>query len=740
MKKLITFIVLSAMLFGIIPYAVIADNTTKTVPFDDVKESDWFYKAIEFAYNDGIFKGTNESGTEFSPNRNMTRAEFATTLFRISGANEEAFLGDTGFSDVASGKWMSAAVKWASEMGYVKGTGQNKFDPNGTLDRQQLATMLYRFTSHSLDTSEVDEKALDNFDDGNTTASWALEAMTWAVSVKVINGNDKNLLIPEVYATRAQVAQILMNFDSLYEGTDSTGLMNRDLVFSINNQKGTEAKNIIIMIGDGMGYNIVDYTEYLYKDQLYQGQLAMNYIAQQSCQTTYSADAVITDSAASSTALATGYKTGNEIVGLDTTLEIEYKNILERSAENGKSTGVVVTKWVTDATPADFTAHNYSRFNFDYTAKQQMEKLKNGTLDLLLGGGNSYFHNETTEPVLETAIENGSFNFTNSFEEAKSMATPILGLFDEEEIDTFDQSLPTIADMTSLALEKLSKDENGFFLMVEGSQIDSYAGDDIEKSAHETFRFDQAVAVVLNFIKDNPDTVLIVTADHETGGLIIPEELNDSNAKDSFYIYSGHSCRNVPIFAYGYGVEALQGTIENVEIGIFMASLLGEETGARSTNYNLLSKTDDADKNAFSLNYEFAKVESNGVLFDFEFDYISTDKSKIYFPINEFNTDLSGVKNARAIHIEYTNVGDKYCSLPCIRIGDDIIDPHLEYLKEGEHALVTYVLPISIWQDFAFANVSEIELFIAEPYFDYDPMESHLLIGDITLTNRNLEF
>ncbi|MBE6574463.1 MAG: S-layer homology domain-containing protein, partial [Ruminococcaceae bacterium] len=133
MKKIISVILLSVMLLGIVPIGTIAEDSV--LPFEDVKASDWFYNAVVYSYENGIFKGTNTEGTEFSPLRKMTRAEFATTLFRASGANEEAYSGNTGFSDVPAGKWMSAAVKWAAEMGYVKGTGGNKFNPNGTLDR-----------------------------------------------------------------------------------------------------------------------------------------------------------------------------------------------------------------------------------------------------------------------------------------------------------------------------------------------------------------------------------------------------------------------------------------------------------------------------------------------------------------------------------------------------------------------------------------------------------------------------
>ncbi|MBR5515740.1 MAG: alkaline phosphatase, partial [Clostridia bacterium] len=631
-----------------------------------------------------------------------------------------------------SGKWMSAAVKWASEMGYVKGTGQNKFDPNGTLDRQQLATMLYRFTSQSFDTSEVNKKALDNFEDGNTTASWALEAMTWAVSVKVINGNDKNLLIPEVYATRAQVAQILLNYKELFEGSDETGLVNADLVLSMNNTKYTEAKNVVFMIGDGMGFNIVEMTEHLYKDKLYNGKLAMNYIPQLSSHTSYSQNDQTTDSAAGGSALATGLKTSNQTIAQSPDGEEIYKTTLELAAEKGKSTGVIATKSVTDATPASFTAHTNSRYNQTDIAEQQMEKLADGSLDLVLGGGYEYFDKD----LLEEYKSNNSFNFSQDFNAVLDTDLPVLGLFSEEEINTFDEESPRLADMTGYALNKLSQDENGFFLMVEGSQIDSYAHNNkLEKSAHECYEFDCAVAVVLDFIKNNPDTVLIITADHETGGLIIPEELDDRTAQLYKYLTGSHTYRNVPVYAIGYGVEALDKTNENVDLPIFVASLMSDEAfGHRSENYNLISGYNSEDTDVITNANSNTKATENGLEIYFG------DPTEIDIPVSAFNINSDDVKNARAIHIELTNIDDKYCVVPSIYLTIGFtVDPHIEYLNPGESQVVSYILPSVFWEDGVFASIDSFGLFIAEPYFDFDSYQNDLLMGDITVTNRTLE-
>lgn len=733
MKKLLSVFLLVSMLFGVIPFGITAEESA--LPFVDVKSDDWFYDAVKYSYENGIFKGTNSDGTEFSPARKMTRAEFATTLFRLSGANTDGYSGDTGFKDVPAGKWMSAAVKWASEKGYVKGTGQGKFSPNGTLDRQQLATMLYRFVSESFDTTTVDEAVLDNFSDGTSVASWAREAMIWAASENLLKGNEKGMLVPANNATRSQVAQILYNFSNSFAGSDATGLVNSDLVFAINNINYTEPKNFIFMIGDGMGFNILEMAEHKYSDKLYNGKLAMNYIPQISSHTSYSQDNQTTDSAAGGTALATGFKTANGTIAMDPDCVKDYKSTLELAAEKGKSTGVIATKSVTDATPAAFTAHVSSRYEQELIARQQIDAMVEGELDLLIGGGRDYFTDGYNSDRLNQAVGAGQINYSDKFEYSKNDELPILGLYSTDAMDTFDNTLPTLADMTELAIDRLSADPNGFFLMVEGSQIDTYAHDNnLNKSAHEAYEFDKAVAVVLDFIKDNPDTVLIITADHETGGLIIPEELNDISATYYYYLTGSHTYRNVPVYALGYGVEEINKTNENIDLPIFVASLMGEDSfGYKSTNYELISSDD---YNAIVENNPgFSAVNDDGLTVSF-----GENGSELDVPVTLFDPTREEMKNVRAVHIEYTNTSDKYIVVPAMYVGSAIVDPHLEYLNPGETQVVSYILPAAGWNDYIFADVNEFGLFIAEPLFSFDPNENEMLITDISITTRALAY
>ncbi len=407
MKKTISLFLIVAMVVCAFPFALIAEDNT--LPFTDVKAEYWFYDAVKYTYEEGIFKGVDAEGKIFAPAKNMTRAELVMTLFQLTGVDKEGYMGETGFSDVSAKSWMSYAVKWAAQKGYVSGVGNGRFNPQGNITRQEFACILYRFAKDYCLTENVDASVLAAFPDVDSVASWAKESLEWATNASIISGvklsDGTDVVSPKGTTTRAQAAQMLMTFIKLFDGESADGKVNRDLVFAVKNAAYTTPKNIIYMIGDGMGFNIVEATENVYKDDLYMGKLAMNYIPYLTHQTTYSSSNYITDSAAGGTALATGHKTANGAVAVDAVKrEDPYKTVLELAAEKGMSTGIVVTKSVTDATPAAYSSHAYERGLYDEIADQQTEKMISGELDLLMGGGSLYFDDDY-------CIENG-INYT----------------------------------------------------------------------------------------------------------------------------------------------------------------------------------------------------------------------------------------------------------------------------------------------------------------------------------------
>ncbi len=725
MKRILSFCLIIAMLICTVPSASVA--VTDTLPFTDVSEDQWFYECVSYTYEQGIFTGMNPEGTIFAPDKNITRAELVMTLFKLVGGNKESYSGETGFTDVSSASWMSYAVKWAAEKGYVNGVGGDLFNPDGFISRQELVTMLFRFAGDYYLTEDINAENFANFDDAASVASWANEAMTWATGENIIKGmavTDTGAIIqPEGTATRAQAAQMLMTFVQMFDGSDATGIVDRDLVFAVRNTVYTEPKNIIYMISDGTGFNILEATENIYHEDLYLNKLAMNYIPQLSHQTTYSQNHHVTDSAAGGTALATGHKTSNSTIAMDFNDTFGFKTVLEIAAEKGMSTGVVVTKNVFDATPASFTAHTGARGDTEEIVSQQTEKLISGDLDILMGGGSNYFDDTY-------CIESG-INYTEEKAGLEDAAVPFLGLFDGDNMDTHDETLPTLPEMTAKALELLSKDENGFFLMVEGSQVDVFNHDNkFEDAAREAYDFDRSVALALEFAVNNPDTVIIITADHETGGLYIPAEPTPENIMEGYeYTSTGHTERAVPLYALGKGVEELTGIVENTDVAIFVASLLGETNfGTKSTVSTIF---DNSTKEAIVEANDFAEATDSGVR-----AVLDAENNMLSLPVDKFCTPAASIKNARAIHIEITNTTDQIFETPFVILdfdGDEtVLIPQHEYMEPGETYIMSYIIDIYRWEDYAFNNLTNF--YIGDGLMDYAEFE----LGNVYVTDRGL--
>jgi len=179
--------------------------------FKDVAIGAWYYAAVDFAYNNGLFSGT--SATEFSPDTAMTRGMFVTVLGRLADIDTSRYTDASQFSDVAGGEYYAPYVAWASSNSVVLGYADGTFRPNKQVTREEMATMMYRFElwRDSNISMTVDPSAAAAFPDFNTVGDWAREPIAWAVANRIINGSDGKLL-PQNTATRAQVAQILMNY------------------------------------------------------------------------------------------------------------------------------------------------------------------------------------------------------------------------------------------------------------------------------------------------------------------------------------------------------------------------------------------------------------------------------------------------------------------------------------------------------------------------------------------------
>ena len=250
-------------------------------------------------------------------------------------------------------------------------------------------------------------------------------------------------------------------------------------------------------------------------------------------QSTYSLDAKsnITDSAAAGTALATGYKTYNGALGLDSN-KYAVPTILEYAKFLGKSTGLVGTSQINHATLAAFVSHQESREEYNAIADDYLDGRINGKhkIDVMLGGGTSYFA-RSDRNLIEEFVKSGFGHVTNSIELMADRNEKLLGLFAPVElpkhIDCYSTTVPSLSKMTKAALQRLQYNSNGFFLLVEGSQID-WAGhdNDIVGAMSEVKGFEEAFKEAISFAFNREDTIVIATADHSTGGMSIDRNDN----------------------------------------------------------------------------------------------------------------------------------------------------------------------------------------------------------------------
>jgi len=393
-------------------------------------------------------------------------------------------------------------------------------------------------------------------------------------------------------------------------------------------------KNVIFLIGDGMGPNQILLTSYLEGRELYMMQMPYTGLA-----ITYSADSNVTDSAAAGTALASGYKTDNGFIGVLPNGEI-VPSIAEVLDEHGYKTGVIATSRITHATPAAYYGHSNDR-----DAEQVLaEQLVNSNLTVALGGGWNYFdptRRADRKDLISVAKGNGFDYITTKQELMAYSGEKVLGLFASSHMNSVTERTPAeplLPEMTAKAIEILSKDDAPFFLMVEGSQID-WEGHDNDAFGiwKEAVEFDEAVKVALDFAKENPDTLVVVTADHETGGLglstggytmdlemvrnyqkttdwVVANSQNMEELKSNVKEYYGfdlseeevayleaagnkiealaeitsarasigwtthdHTGAMVPVFAFGPGAERFVGIMDNTDLPRKIASLLGVE-------------------------------------------------------------------------------------------------------------------------------------------------------------------
>ena len=332
-------------------------------------------------------------------------------------------------------------------------------------------------------------------------------------------------------------------------------------------------RNVILLIGDGMGLSQVSSPYFFSKEPP-----AFDRFKHIGLSKTSSADAPVTQSPAAATAMATGYKTYNYAIGVDADT-IPRENIVEILSEKGFLTGLIASSSITDATPAGFYAHRENR----YMQREIAMDLLGSEIDFFAGAGIKHFIDTTG---IDHFAENGiEINFTR----LKKIKNPEPGsrygfLLGNERMKTMLEGRKTfLKDATAIGTEFLSSGGEGYFLMVEGSQIDwAGHGNQVEFMIAEMNDFNQLVNWVLDMAEKDGETLVIVTADHETGGFTLGAA--GKNGYDADYSVitptfasTNHSAAMVPVFSFGPGAEKFTGVYENTEIFHKLVSIMGTD-------------------------------------------------------------------------------------------------------------------------------------------------------------------
>jgi alkaline phosphatase len=341
---------------------------------------------------------------------------------------------------------------------------------------------------------------------------------------------------------------------------------NKSLTFNLeenHKEKHEHQTNIILLIGDGMGLTQISAAMFSNNDRL-----ALSKFPVIGFHKSHAANELITDSAAGATAISCGIKTNNGNIGTDEN-GISAQSILEELDSIGLATGMIVTSSIVHATPAAFAAHQARREMYEEIALDYL----NTNIDLLIGGGRQYFQErEMDDRDLIKEFENKGYVI---MDQLYTTMNKIKWPLDKNLIYfTADKQPLTVSggrDYLSFAVRQgvqflEQKSNKGFFLMVEGSQIDwmNHANDG-RGVVMETLDFDRAIWEAIQYANRTGNTLVLVTADHESGGMSIESGSKINKLKYGFTT-NGHTASMIPVFAYGPGSNLFNGIYENTAI------------------------------------------------------------------------------------------------------------------------------------------------------------------------------
>lgn len=339
----------------------------------------------------------------------------------------------------------------------------------------------------------------------------------------------------------------------------------------------TRPRNVILMIGDGMGIGQLSAASAILHGP--DGALAVESAPVSCLVRTYAGDNLTTDSGAASTAMATGHKAPKTAISLFADGRVPV-TLMEAAKTSGLATGLLTTSGLADATPAGFLVHAEDRYQY----AQIFSAILDSKNDILMGGTWIYHHKaKHDEPYLELVdkvVELGTASGYHVVRDASGLAgtpRPVLALFDPRGESASGHG-PELVVTTEFLLDGLERSNGGFFALIESELTDEHGHNNNIAGVVEAVReFDEAVGFAVAWAEGRGDTLVLVTADHDTGGLgIVDGEYSDGVAEVR-WASDIHTAQWVPLFAFGPGAEQFNGVIENSDIGVLVAKLLGIE-------------------------------------------------------------------------------------------------------------------------------------------------------------------
>lgn len=330
--------------------------------------------------------------------------------------------------------------------------------------------------------------------------------------------------------------------------------------------ENAEVRNVILMIGDGMGLEQASCAWICNRGALYLDQMPVVGLSR-----TYSANSLITDSAAGGTALAAGQKTDNYHVGVDPAGN-ELETLMDIARQAGKRTGVVTTCRLNDATPADFCCHDSDRDRAEDIVADYLES----QVDVIAGGGLRFWRNRSDSRDIISEMGRKGYSTALTFDEfAAAESVPALAVLADIELPVALERGDLYRDMVAKTLDLLSADGNSFFAMLEGSCIDDWLhANRIDLAVEEALDFDRTIGDVLKWAAADGHTLVVVTADHATGSLTIQDGSIEEGRVEVNFASEGHNGIAVPYYVWGPGSGCFGGIYENAGLSDVIAGLL----------------------------------------------------------------------------------------------------------------------------------------------------------------------